>query len=155
MVLVVHTCLIQKMRKVRLRLKEIYSLTSRIPSDSISQRIHFSESKANFSHFLYQTSMNNNYHTRYNLTLQVSWTFTCIILTITILSNPHITIHYRPPPLRMRSFAPFYSRPSSMKSLHFASYRRTERWGLWKVVVRVLVFLCHFSPSIYWLASRK
>ena len=92
----------------------------RIPS---RQRIYFSKSKANFYHFLYQKSMNNKYHTRYNLTLQVIWTFTCIILTITILSNPHITNRYRPPPLRMRSFAPFYSRPSSMKSLNLAKCR--------------------------------
>ena len=115
-------------------------VTSTIPSDPSRQRIHFSKSKANFSHFLYQTSMNNKYHMRYNITLQIIWTFTCIILTITILSNPHITNRCRPPPLWMRSFAPFYPRPSSMKSLHFASYHRTERWGLWKVVARVLVF---------------
>ena len=130
-------------------------VTSRIPSDSISSMNIFSKSKAKISHFLYQTSMNNKYHTRYNLTLQVIWTFTCIILTTTILSNPHTTNRYRPPPLRIHSFAPFYSRPSSMKSLHFASDHRIERWGLWKVVARVLVFLFHLSPSIYWLASRQ
>ena len=121
---------------------------SSIPKIPSCQRIHLSKSKANFSHFLYQTSMNNKYHTIYNLTSQVIWTFTCIILTITILSNLHITNHYRPPPLRMRSFAPFYSIPSSMKSLHFASYHLTERWGLWKVLTRVLFLISLVAINI-------
>ena len=36
MVLVVHTCMIQKMRKVRLRLREIYSLARWNPMESYS-----------------------------------------------------------------------------------------------------------------------
>ena len=108
---------------VRMHSDEYDSIGFHIANEYISQSL-----RQKFLIFLYQTSMNNKYHTRYNLNLQVIWKFTCIILTITILSNPHITNCYRPPPLWMRSFAPFYSRPSSMESLHFASYHRTERW---------------------------